>query len=209
MSFIRALILSLSFVGATAHAADWLYLDLGDVIVSGNPTDGYAYVAGAREFVMAQRAEGRKIALLSNIPESWGATCDAKFATLKEFLGTRFHEAEAFSWTMFDAVILPPYDRYRKPKPFVFLSALGNACPGRAAYIGESAVEIDAAGGLGFATFHKEQGSTELPTGSVLENILGTFSYVHPADCDFAMNLADVKEPQDADVDIQACVITP
>ena len=112
LTFATALTLSLG-LAARAQAADWVYFDLGEVIVTGNPTDGYTFVPGAIDFLKALRAQGKKTAALTNIPEAWGTTCGAKFAKLKDFLGSRLHEPSPFDWSLFDAVLLPPYDRYQ------------------------------------------------------------------------------------------------
>lgn len=208
MTLSRLLVVLAVLVAPTARAADWLFLDLGEVVVTGNPTAGYRYVPGVREYIAARRAEGLKIALLSNIPEAWGATCGDKFATLRTFLGSRLTEAEPFDWTMFDLVVLPPFDRYRKPQPLIFVSALEQACPGRSAFIGESVVEVAAAAELGFATFHKTH-EAPLPEGEGLEAMLATFQFQHPEGCDFDAAHAAVKLAQDADLDVRACSVVP
>ncbi|TWW09685.1 hypothetical protein E3A20_11820 [Planctomyces bekefii] len=195
-------------MGSPTRAQDVIYLDLGEVVITGNPTDGYKYVPGVLEAIDAMRAQGKKVALLSNIPESWGATCEQKFEKLKDFVGSRLHEDIPMDWRRFDFIVVPPFDRYRKPKPFMFLSALSLGCPGRVAYVGEDLEEVEAASSLGLVSFQKlpDQG---LPAGLDLERLLSTFQFQYPDRCDLSPALEAAKEPVDVDVEIAACVQTP
>ncbi len=184
-------------VPVQAKAADWVYLDLGEVIVTGNPTDGYTYVPGALGLLQGLRDAGLKLALMSNIPESWGVSCELKLSALKEFLGGRLNEPDAFDWARFDAIVLPPFDRYRKPHKFMFMHGLQNACPDRAIFIGENNGEIDVAKSLGFATFHKDHG-VDLPTVETVKQAIETdFSFAHPADCGFDALYEEIVLPAD------------
>ena len=201
-------LVSVLALSAKAEAADWVYFDLGEVIVSGNPTDGYTYVPGALDFLKALRLAGYKTAALTNIPEAWGATCGAKFDMLKEFLGSRLHEPVPFDWTLFDAVLLPPFDRYRKPHKYMFLNGLANACPGKALYIGENAPEIGIARALGLATFHMEPG-LPLPTvAHAAELIASDFTFVEPEQCDFQPLFQQVLLPADQGA-VSGCHVVP
>lgn len=207
----RVLQASLILVGLTsapAKAADWVYLDLGDVIVSGNPTDGYTYVPGALDFLKNLRDAGLKLALMSNIPESWGETCDLKLQTLEQFLGSRLNESAAFDWTLFDAVVLPPFDRYRKPHQFMFLQGLNLACPDRAIFIGENVNEVSVAKTLGLATFLKDDGM-DLPSVEKVQSLLDSdFKFQHPAECNFDALYAEVLQPPDIG-NIAGCAALP
>jgi hypothetical protein len=146
--------------------------------------------------------------LVSNIPESWGASCDLKFAGLKTFLDSRMKGPQTLDWTMLDKVILPPFDRYRKPKTFMFMSALANACPGKSVFLGEDASEIKAASDLGFATYNTTT-EVRLPTLEQLDKLLQEeFSFPNPQDCQFDQLLNEQLEPQDVGV-VQSCILTP
>lgn len=198
-----------------AQASDWIYFDLGEVIVTGNPTTGYTYVPGAMESLTAMRAAGFKLALITNIPESWGATCEHKFASLKTFLGDRLHETTPMDWTKFDAVVVPPFDRYRKPHKFMFIAGLARACPSRTLYVGEVSQEIGVARGLGFATFQvpADVGSrlqSPLPSVDLVRQLLATdFSFEQPADCNFDAIVGPILAPQDQDAGVAACAVDP
>ena len=207
----QLVMVSFSGRAAAEPAKDWLYFDLGEVIVTGNPTAGYTYVPGAMAYLTAMRAQGYKLALITNIPESWGATCELKYQTLQTFLGTRLHEPVPMEWTKFDAVVVPPFDRYRKPHPFMFLAGLANACPGRTLYVGELAQEVQTAKGLGFATFHAPTGGpSPLPEPTLVQQLLDTqFTFQQPAGCDFSGIVPPVLAPQDAQNGVVACVVDP
>jgi len=199
---------TLSLNNAQARQTNWVYLDLGEVIVTGNGTDGFDFVPGALSLLSDLKATGYKIALISNIPESWGAGCDQKFATLQTYLDSRMNGPQTLDWLIFDKVVLPPFDRYRKPNPFMFISALANACPNKSIFLGEDADEIKAAGDLGFATFNTEKEGM-LPTVNQIEKLLeDEFSFPNPLDCQFGQLLNEVLEPQDVGL-VQSCSLTP
>lgn len=188
--------------------ANWVYMDLGEVIVTGNPTDGYRFVPGVLQLITDLKASGHKVALISNIPESWGATCAEKFAGLKTFLDTRMNEPTTLDWTIMDRVVLPPFDRYRKPKPFVFMTAMANACPGKAIFMGEDELEVTTAQQLGFAGINTKN-EIQLPDAQKISERLETdFSYGHPQNCAFTAILDALLEPQDTGL-VSGCVVTP
>ena len=207
-SFFVLFALTAASLDARAQDTNWVYMDLGEVIVTGNPTNGYDFVSGALTLIADLRASGHKVALVSNIPESWGASCAQKFAGLKTFLDSRMNGPQTLDWTILDKVILPPFDRYRKPKPFMFMSALANACPGKSIFLGESVDEIKSAKDLGFATFNTELEGT-LPTLNQIDTLLNDeFSFQNPQDCLFDQLLNAQLETQDVGV-VQSCVHTP
>jgi FMN phosphatase YigB (HAD superfamily) len=200
--------LSAVFTKAKAQDTNWVYMDLGEVIVTGNATTGYDFVPGALTLIADLRASGHKVALVSNIPETWGASCAQKFASLKTFLDSRMNGPQTLDWTILDKVILPPFDRYRKPKTFMFMAALANACPGKSIFLGESADEIKTAKDLGFATFNTEVEGA-LPTLNQIDTLLNNeFSFPNPQDCGFDQLLNAQLEAQDVGV-VQSCVHTP
>lgn len=210
---IAALLFIASFAaGQTARASsapDWVFMDLGEVIVTGNPTDGYTYVPGVLDLITSLKQAGLKIALISNIPEAWGASCDLKFAGLQQFLASRLNEPTPFDWPLLDRVILPPFDRYRKPQPLMFINALAAACPGRAVFIGEDPDEIKAASTIGFATIDTSLLAGGLPDVSgITQKIENEFNFAHPAACSFLPLIDQALEPQDAGL-VEGCVLQP
>lgn len=212
-SFIKSLALTTLLACGSQQAsadtpANWIYMDLGEVIVTGNSSTGYSFVPGALQLIADLKAAGNKVALVSNIPESWGATCAEKFAGLKTFLDTRLNEPTPMDWTILDRVVLPPFDRYRKPKPFVFMSAMANACPGKALFMGEDDLEVASARLLGFAAIDTKEEAL-LPSVQKITDLFDTdFNFVHPQDCGYDSILTSHLEPQDVGL-VSGCVITP
>lgn len=207
LSIIALLALGAQYAMAETPA-NWVYMDLGEVIVTGNSTIGYKFVPGALQLIADLKATGHKVALVSNIPETWGTTCAEKYAGLKTFLDTRMIEPPTLDWTILDRVVLPPFDRYRKPKPFVFMTAMANACPGRAIFMGESEPEVAAAQQLGFAAINTKN-EIQLPGVQKIQDVLNTdFRFTHPQDCGFDAILNAYLEPQDVG-HVSGCVITP
>ena len=207
------------FFSQAAHAqdqtspSDWIYFDLGDVIVTGNPTAGYTYVPGAMDYLKDMRHRGYKLALISNTPESWGSKCSDKVAQLKKFLGSRLHESVPMDWTLFDKIVLAPFDRYRKPHGYTFMRGLEAACPGRSMYIGEDPTEIGAAKALGFATFtsdFRDPAIGAFPAPTLVPSILDQeFSFKAPAQCNFNSIIDELLHPEDRGHPIQGCVELP
>jgi FMN phosphatase YigB (HAD superfamily) len=198
----------------TDYTDDWLFFDLGEVIVTGTPTDGYHYTPGVLEYLQAARTAGYKLALLTNIPETWGLSCAEKFTALQEFLGLRLQEETVFNWKMFDAVVMPPFDRYRKPHRLMFLHALSLGCNGRALFVGESPSEVSTATDIGFATYTvPPDASTPLPSLNQINGILsGGFHFQYPAACNFEPLIASVLLPEDIASGPQGfagCTVTP
>ena len=54
-------------------------------------------------------------------------------------------EEEPFPWEIFQAVLLPPKDEFRKPNRYLFDEAAQRSAPGSYVYEGEDAAEISAA----------------------------------------------------------------
>jgi FMN phosphatase YigB (HAD superfamily) len=190
-------------------AGDWLFFDLGQIIVDGNPTDGYRFVPGALDFLRDARAAGYKTALITNIPETWGATCAAKFAGLQTFLGDRLLEETPLDWRLFDAVVMPPFDRYRKPERFMFLHALSLGCGQRALFVGENAGEVAVAAAIGYATFMGTEQESPYPALTQVPELLTAFHFQHPDACDYASVLADALQPEDAAAGVTGCAVAP
>jgi phosphoglycolate phosphatase-like HAD superfamily hydrolase len=162
----RALVATLFVACATsACAADWVYFDVGETLVTASGDDAYRLVPDATARLDAVAAGGFEIGLISNIPAAWGATCREKLAKLQDHLAKGLAAGAAgatFPWTRVHAAILPPEDRYQKPKPYLFTLARAHACPGKALFVGENAAEVAAARDAGLAALQVATG--ELPT---------------------------------------------
>jgi len=180
-----------------AESSDWVYMDLGEVIVTGDDTNGFDFIPGALNLLAELNTAGYRVALISNIPESWGARCSEKFNSLKTYLDSNMNGPQTLDWTIFDKIILPPFDRYRKPKSFMFMSALANACPNKSIFVGEDSDEVKAATDIGIAAFNTEL-ERSLPTLVQIERLLNEeFHFQNPQDCGFDQLLNEQLDPQD------------
>jgi hypothetical protein len=142
---------------ADASAADpcgrgWVYFDLGNTIIDTTDWDHLKYMPLAREYVRDLRTAGFKVGLITNVPESWGATFEAKMATLKNEIATPWSDAHPFDWNDFDEILLPPTNADRKPAPYLFMQALQLHPLCQLAFQGDDAAEAIAASDAGFKT---------------------------------------------------------
>ena len=201
---------SLAILAAPAPAADWVYFDLGEVILTGTTTTGYTFVPGVIENLSQLHQAGYQIGIISNTPEAWGANCQAKFTFLQNFITPLLKEPKPFPWTSFNNVVLPPFDRYRKPQPFMFLQGLAQACPGRALYISESQSELDGAKKLGYATYLKSSSPVSWPSATAIKRLLDEqFHFAYPSNCDLQPSIAASLLEQDRSSGVAACTTIP
>jgi len=201
---------SFALLAAPAPAADWVYYDLGEVILTGSAAAGYTFVPGVIENLSELHQAGYHIGIISNTPEAWGANCPAKFAFLQNFIAPLLKEPKAFPWSSFSNVVQPPFDRYRKPQPFMFLQGLAQACPGRTLYISETQGELDAAKKLGYATFLKSKTPVSWPNASMVKHLLDEqFHFDYPSNCDLQPTIAASLLEQDRTSGIAGCVSIP
>jgi hypothetical protein len=162
-----------------------IFFDLGNVIVdTSNWKDVHYYESTA---VMLQDLKEEKVSagLIINIPESWGATCEEKFARTQQFITEVWRpDAAPFRWEDFQFVLLPPSDALRKPHPYLFLSAMSQVCPRPLLFVGEDIAQVNAAAQLGIGSSHVgNEGDPEFPTAAEMKNLA---TAPHPFDCDFA-----------------------
>lgn len=134
-------------------ARGWVFFDLGNTLVD-TSGERIHYLPEARNYIRALREAGFHLGLISNVPDSWGPSVEAKLAHLKEEIASTWSEAEAFEWDAFELVLLPPSDADRKPAPFLFKQALTAAGTCATTYEGEDAREVRAAIGFGIAHGH-------------------------------------------------------
>jgi phosphoglycolate phosphatase-like HAD superfamily hydrolase len=121
-------------------------------VVDTTDWDHLRYVEHAHDYLLELKRLGFHVGLITNIPESWGVTQDQKLAYLKAEISKTWNEAEAFAWSDFEDILLPPRDLDRKPAPFLYAQALGMhmGCP--IAYEGDDATEVHAAVAAGFTS---------------------------------------------------------
>ena len=138
----------------------WIMFDLGETIVTSNhshdPTAKFHYLAGAQNYINELHAKGYKTGLIVNIPERWGNTAEIKMQMLKKFIIENWDDSIPFDWTPFeDLVVIPMFDRERKPAPDLFLKAIDLARSKNAVFLyqGEDEAEIKASKSLGIPSF--------------------------------------------------------
>lgn len=168
------------------RANNWIFFDVGETLITGNSSAGFRYLEGAHDALRRYKEAGFHLALISNVPDTWGTTCLQKKHRYKEVLSSLWKDTSPFAWEIFDAVILPPTDSYQKPHPLMFLNGLRIACPSRALFMGESSTEVTAAQKLGYATILKDPGSNQWPSPVDIESAMNlNYRHVAPSNCDY------------------------
>ena len=148
-SALKKLALLLPLLAAPAAARDaqpWVFFDLGKTLISHSPqyTD-MKYIPGARAYLQDLKARGFRLGMLINWPAEEGSGNAEKLELVKKFLYDGWNDPAYFDWDLFDAVLFPPKNEYRKPNPYLFVQAVKLAGPDGAVYQGESSAEIAAA----------------------------------------------------------------
>lgn len=146
---------ALTATTASAGASDscgrgWVYFDLGNTLVDTSDWNHLKYMEGARGYLLELKRAGFHLGLISNIPEAWGTTQEAKLARLEAEISKTWSEAQAFAWADFEDILLPPRDLDRKPAPYLYAQAMSlhSGCP--IAFEGDDAIEVRAALIAGF-----------------------------------------------------------
>ena len=157
---LRFLLISFLFFPLLASAGSkaFVWLDLGDVIVeTRNGYEKMHYMPGAVEYVNELKLRGHSVGLIVNIPESWGQPEDynSKINELLVFLKKGWIDQEhPFTLAPFDQVLIPFFDRQRKPAPDLFVMALevSNKRNLRPIFQSENVEEVNSAKTVGFTT---------------------------------------------------------
>jgi len=163
-----------------------IFFDLGNVIVDTSNWKDVHYYASTEVTLKEMKDEKLAAGLIINIPESWGATCEAKFARTQQFMKEVWRpEAAPFRWEDFKFVLLPPSDALRKPHPYLFLSAMSQVCPQPLLFVGEDVAQVNAAAQLGIGSTHVgNEGDPEFPTAAAMKEMA---TAPHPTGCDFTL----------------------
>ncbi len=153
-NFIAAIALFFAPVVVQAACTRPVYFfDLGQVLINTSDWDHLKYMNEAQEYLHQLKARGERLALITNVPESWGADYDAKLQTLKGVIAKTWIEPTAFEWELFEMILLPLSDAQRKPAPFLFQDAIQKALPCPAFYQGEDLIETQAADREGMQSY--------------------------------------------------------
>jgi len=172
-----------------AHGADreapWIFFDLGKTLIDHKKDfSEMRYLPGAHAYLKNLKASGFHLGILLNWPENEGTGNAEKLRLLKEYVAARWTDQEPPDWDLFDAVLFPPKDEYRKPHPFLFIEALRTAAPQAALYQGEDPEENRVARSLGLAAHCISNSKGDrlplLPPQQFSATIRDTFIYQHP-----------------------------
>jgi len=116
------------------------------------------YTPGAVEYLDGLIAAGYAIGAIINIPESFGRPGNyaSKLQALKEFVANNWSDQRVFDWSVFDHVLLPLWDRERKPAPRLFKEArrISEAQGKTGFYQGETRAEVVASLANRVPAFH-------------------------------------------------------
>ncbi|AYF43879.1 haloacid dehalogenase-like hydrolase domain protein [Halobacteriovorax sp. BALOs_7] len=138
----------------TTTTERWVFFDLGDTIVNTKESGNYHYYPGALEYIRSLKEMGIKVAIISNIPESFGETYDQKIESLNQYVKAHWNDQDQFDLTIFHKVYIPMSNDELKPAPYIFNKALDETGRHPSLYISEAFDEVEAAKQLGFAGFH-------------------------------------------------------
>lgn len=138
----------------TASKQRWVFFDLGDTIVDTSKSGDFHYYSGALDYLRALKDMKIHVAIISNIPESFGETYEQKITSLKEYLKAHWSDDVDFDWSIFDKIYIPMTNEELKPAPYIFNKALDETGRYPSLYISESVNEVEAAKQLGYAGFH-------------------------------------------------------
>jgi phosphoglycolate phosphatase-like HAD superfamily hydrolase len=149
---LAAIILLAASPAKAGDALPWIFLDFGKTLIDHN--SGYTnmrYIPGARDYIKDLKNRGFHLGMLINWPEEEGGGDAEKLALCKQFVFDGWNDPAPFDWDLFDVVLFPPKNIYRKPHPYLFQKALRMAEPAAAVYQGEVPEEIAAAEKAGMA----------------------------------------------------------
>ena len=165
--------------------APWIFFDLGKTLI--DHTRDYSqmrYLPGALEYVKGLKKRGYHLGLLINWPENEGNSNAEKLRLLKEFVEPKWVDKVPLDWNLFEAVLFPSKDIYRKPHRYLFIEALRTAAPHPVVYQGEDKEEIQVALDLGLAAHCVSDGKggrVPLLSPEELSNrIRESFIYTYP-----------------------------
>jgi hypothetical protein len=160
-----------------------VFFDLGNVIVDTKNWKDVHYFDSSLQFLSELKDAGISTNLIANIPDSFGATCEAKFERLKAFMTEVWRPGAApFDWDQFDSVYVPPSNQLGKPHPYLFVGAASHICPQPMLFIGEDLTQVNSAAELGIGSF--SVGTETQPLFPSIERVNLLSRSMRP-DCDF------------------------
>lgn len=130
-----------------------VYFDLGNVLIDTTNETQFKYVEGAEIYLQSLSRREFRLALITNVPDTWGRTQAEKFRSLKSYVAKYWIEPRPFPWEAFDRILIPPADKYRKPHPYLFQQALQYPDRCQPLFQGEDPAEVETAARLKIATY--------------------------------------------------------
>ena len=178
-----ALILAPQVLGA--NAGPWVFFDLGKTLIDYEPDfSRIRFLPGSLDYLKDLKRRGFHLGLLVNWPENEGKGNAEKLRLLKEFVAPRWIDSVPPDWSLFEAVLFPQKDIYRKPHPYLFIEALRIAAPHAVVYQGEDRYEVEVARNLGLVvndvTHDKGEPAQLIPLESIKAKIRADFIYQTP-----------------------------
>jgi hypothetical protein len=128
----------------------WVYFDLGNTLVDTHDWTHLRYMTGSLGYIHELKAAGFHLAIVTNVPESWGTNDAEKIAHLKSDVNSNWQEPASFEWDLFESILVPPTDQDRKPAPYLFEHAKAHSVGCKVAFEGEDPAEVIAAEHAGF-----------------------------------------------------------
>ncbi len=162
----------------------WVYLDLGNTIIDTRVKGDFKYFKKSQIFLNDLVSNGFSVGAITNIPESFGDSHEAKLKTLKTYIQENWKDG-SFSWNSFKTIFLPLHNGELKPSEVLYLRALENAknCP--SIYISENLKEVEKAKSLGMAAylfdFQEKQDYPEID--SLEDYILSEYQREYSKEC--------------------------
>lgn len=156
---MKSLLFFTLFFSCCASASDiWVFFDLGDTIIS--TSNGQTqYLQKTKNYLQELKENKIHLGLISNIPDSWGATYEQKLTRLKKYVADTWNEEGAFNWDDFELVLIPETQEEAKPSPVLFQRAqwFTRYAGAKIIFQGENPSEVQAAQSLGIPAYQVGQ----------------------------------------------------
>lgn len=184
-----SIFMSLLFVSfilqAEVEKSSWVFFDLGDTVVSSARANHMHYFQGTKEYIEELKRQGFRVGLMTNIPETWGRNYDEKWQSLKKYINDNWDGEDVFDWSVFDEVILPLNNGERKPAPPMYARALSFSADCPSVFIGDSALEVEAAIHMGMAgkIFKQEDSEFYIPIDKIKSYLKDNYHQKYDPQC--------------------------
>lgn len=132
-----------------AQTEKYIWFDLGNTLIdTRNGFDQIKFMPGAVEYLNHLKANGFKVGIISNVPDSWGRRGDlnSKIKHTEKLIKKGWKDPHYdFNFSDFDHVLMPVYESEAKPAPTLFRKALEVSKNAKVVFQGETPAEVEAA----------------------------------------------------------------